>query len=123
MIGMRHIKHFFGGQSVGVTEGHLWSSTRKSIGRSLKPTYIRTLHHKILQCARELAELLRQHGQGGTKPVDVAPLFHAVALDIVCESVFFERAGALAAMREGCPDPVVEAFRFAEDEMVRRTSR
>ena len=69
MIGMRHIKHFFGGQSVGVTEGHLWSSTRKSIGRSLKPTYIRTLHHKILQCARELAELLRQQLNFGARPL------------------------------------------------------
>ena len=68
---MHHIKHFFGSQSVGVTEGKLWSNTRKvstrllggpplgpdhntriqAIGRSLKPAYIRSLYEQILSCA------------------------------------------------------------------------
>ena len=54
--------------------------------------------------------------------VDVAPLFHATALDMVCEAIFCERLGAIEGMREGKPDTLVEAFRFAEDEMARRTS-
>ena len=39
------------------------------------------------------------------------------------QSVFREKVGALAAAQAGRADPVVEAFRFAEDEMVWRTSR
>ena len=120
-VGMWHIKKFFGEGSVGVTEGTQWSTTRKAIGRSLKPTYVRKLFGKITACAAEAAAVLRARAQDGA-PVDVAPLFHALALDIVCEAVFCERVGALAACGAGQPDPVVEAFRFAEDEMVRRTS-
>lgn len=111
-IGMVHIKQFFGNQSVGVTEGTQWKTSRKAIGKSLKPSYVRSLFSQIDSCAASVVEILEQHHTAGTE-IDVAPLFHAAALDIVCESVFCERLGAIAALAAGRPDPVVDAFRLA----------
>ena len=59
-------------------------------------------------------------GDPGT--VDVAPIMHALALDMVCDTLFCERLGALQSEADGTSDAVVMAFRFAENEMVRRTS-
>ena len=141
-------RNFFGAESVGVSEGTTWKTGRKAIGKSLRPTYIRTLFRQVESCANDALDLLStmvdeascppsvaaaasarvQAGRGALSStsssgiVDVAPLFHATALDMVCEAIFCERLGAIEGMREGKPDTLVEAFRFAEDEMARRTS-
>jgi cytochrome P450 len=124
LVGMYHIKHFFGNQSVGVTEGKKWSTTRKAIGKSLKPMVVRSLFGQINECAGDcvllLQHLVEQNQNNST--IDIAPIFHALALDVVCESIFDGNVGAIASLRNGKYDPIVESFRFAEDEMVRRTS-
>ena len=122
-VGLRHFKQFFGPRSVGVTEGNVWAAGRKAIGRSLKPAYIRSLHSKLASCTDAAADILEQRAaSAATRTIDVAPVFHALALDVVCEAIFGEPAGALQAERDGRSDPIVKAFRVAEDEMVRRTA-
>mmetsp|Transcript_6698 Transcript_6698/g.7645 ORF Transcript_6698/g.7645 Transcript_6698/m.7645 type:complete len:370 (+) Transcript_6698:3-1112(+) len=60
--------------------------------------------------------------QMGGVVVDVSKFLHALTLDIVCMTVFQEKLGAIAAIERSEPDEVVDAFKFASDEMARRCS-
>jgi len=123
-VALYHIKNFMGANSVGVSEGKEWKDQRKAIGKSLKPKYIRSLYQDMRSCVGEVVTFFESKCEqnGGSAVIDVAPCFHDLTLDIVCMTVFREKLGALAAMREGRHEEVVEAFNFASSEMARRTS-
>jgi len=104
--------------SVGVAEGQLWRDLRKTLAHSLRPTYVKSLLPAMEGLVNDAIALLSRSGE----PLDVSPAMHALTLDVVCATVFKEPLGALKAMRDGAPDPLVDAFSYAAHEMARRTS-
>ena len=122
----------------------MWTEGRKAIAKALKPTLLQSKFDAYAQCVDDAVAILEgesAHAQGCGGTVDVAPVMHALALDMVAESLFGERLGALRSQggqagcddnsdgvnggddsRGGSVDPVVEAFCFAETEMVRDAS-
>lgn len=120
MMGMYHIVKFMGRNSVGVLEGEQWTSTRKAIAKSLKTTYIRSLFDAIVEHVDVVAEWLESRDL--TSDLDLAPIMHAITIDVVCFAVFKSKLGAVEAVMEGRPNELVESFKYASNEMARRNS-
>jgi cytochrome P450 len=121
-VGLRHFRRFFGLSSVGVAEGAVWKRGRAAIKAGLKTPYIRSLHGEISACVDACAALLRQRSEHGATPVDVSPINHATALDMIGHVLLREELGALHSLQTSLENPVAAAFAFAENEIVRRTA-
>lgn len=120
VMGLYHITRFMGVNSVGVLEGEKWTSARKSIGKSLKTAYIRSLYASIVQVVNDVAGWLESRDL--TTDLDLAPIMHAITIDVVCHAVFKSKLGAVEAVIQGRPNRLVEAFKLASNEMARRNS-
>ena len=119
-MGLYHITRFMGRNSVGVLEGERWSNTRKSIGKSLKTSYIRSLYASIVEVVEDVAAWLESRDL--TADLDLSPIMHAITIDVVCHAVFKSKLGAVDAVIQGRPNRLVEAFKLASNEMARRNS-
>lgn len=121
-MALYHIKKFMGFNSVGVTDDEEWRNDRKAIGRSMTGNYIRSLYHEVISCVDEVDSFLKSKCEqnGGSTVIDISPIFSDLTLDVVCMAVFKQKLGALAGMKEGRHEEVVEAFEFASYEMTRR---